>query len=161
MECSAPMHAYTVPLTPEAETGMAEIRREATDLLRAHRGTYATALFGRYAENTAKLAMIAAISRDPTEPVTQLRDVTWAGKLVEHCIGTLVREADRFVGVNDNEAGEEPWPLSASKNAPRRRIRWARPHGASSMATSRRRSVKPIPRPDDPSSIAGRWIHSA
>jgi hypothetical protein len=47
--------------------------------------------------------MIAAISRDPAEPVTQLRDVTWAGKLVEHCIGTLLREADRFVGVNDNE----------------------------------------------------------
>ncbi|MCA3324847.1 MAG: bifunctional DNA primase/polymerase [Roseomonas sp.] len=103
MGATAPMHAYTVPLTPEAETAMAEIRREATDLLRAHRGTYATALFGRYAENTAKLAMIAAISRDPAEPVTQLRDVTWAGKLVEHCIGTLVREADRFVGVNDNE----------------------------------------------------------
>lgn len=41
---------------------MARVRREATDLLRSHRGTYATALFGRYAENTAKLAMIAAVS---------------------------------------------------------------------------------------------------
>jgi hypothetical protein len=97
MESSAPINAYTVPLTADAETAMARVRREATDLLRSHRGTYATALFGRYAENTAKLAMIAAVSRDPARPITQARDVTWAAALVEHCIGTLLREAERLV----------------------------------------------------------------
>lgn len=88
---------YAVPLTTEAEAAMAAVQREASDLLRLHRGTYATALFGRYAENTAKLAMIAAVSRDPAKPVTQAADVTWAAKLVEHCIGTLLREAERLV----------------------------------------------------------------
>jgi len=104
MEASAPIHAYTVPLSPGAEAAMARVRREATDLLRSHRGTYATALFGRYAENTAKLAMIAAVSRDPARPVTEAEDVTWASALVEHCIGTLLREADRRVADNDTEA---------------------------------------------------------
>jgi hypothetical protein len=104
MEASAPIHAYTVPLSPGAEAAMARVRREATDLLRSHRGTYATALFGRYAENTAKLAMIAAVSRSPARPITEAEDVTWASALVEHCIGTLLREADRRVADNDTEA---------------------------------------------------------
>jgi hypothetical protein len=103
MESSAPIHAYTVPLTEDAEVAMAGVRREATALLRSHRGTYATALFGRYGENTAKLAMLAAISRDATRPVTEARDVTWGSRVVEHCIGTLLREAERLVGENDNE----------------------------------------------------------
>lgn len=47
MESSTPIHAYTVPLTADAETAMARVRREATELLRAHRGTYATALLTR------------------------------------------------------------------------------------------------------------------
>jgi hypothetical protein len=104
MDSSAPMHAYTVPLAAQAEAAMASVRRDATELLRAHRGTYATALFGRHAENTAKLAMLAAISRDPAQPVTQAHDVVWASRLVEHCIATLLREADRRVADNETEA---------------------------------------------------------
>lgn len=104
MEASAPIHAYTVPLNPDAEAAMAVVRREATDLLRSHRGTYATALFGRHAENTAKLAMIAAVSREPACPVTQAEDVAWASRLVEHCVATMLREAERRVSDNDTEA---------------------------------------------------------
>ena len=48
--------------------------------------------------------MLAAISRDPDAPITQARDVTWAASLVEHCIGTLLREADRLVADNETEA---------------------------------------------------------
>lgn len=104
MESSAPIHAFTVPLSPGADAAMAAVRRGATELLRSHRGTYATALFGRHAENVAKLAMIAAVSRDPARPVTEARDVAWASSLVEHCIGTLLREAERRVADNDTEA---------------------------------------------------------
>jgi hypothetical protein len=107
MESSAPIHAYTVALTVDADAALAGVRREATALLRSHRGTYATALFGRYAENTSKLAMIAAVSRDPAKPVTEARDVTWASALVEHCIGTLLREADRRVADNNTEANHK------------------------------------------------------
>jgi hypothetical protein len=104
MEATAPMHAYTVPLSEDAQAAMALVRREATDQLRLHRGTYATALFGRYAENTAKLAMIAAVSRDPAQPVTEAKDVSWASSLVEHCVATMLREAERRVSNNDTEA---------------------------------------------------------
>ena len=97
MEAGSAIRPYSVPLTSDADEAMADIRREATGRLRSHRGTYATALFGRYAENTAKLAMLAAISRDPARPVTQARDVAWAARLVEHCIGTVLREAERRV----------------------------------------------------------------
>ena len=104
MDATTPIKPYTVPLAPAADAAMAAVRREATELLRSNRGTYATAMFGRYAENTAKLAMLAAISRNPAAPVTHAKDVTWAAGLVEHCIGTLLCEADRRVADNDVEA---------------------------------------------------------
>lgn len=97
MEAGAAIRPYAVPLAPDADAAMAEVRREATGRLRAHRGSYATALFGRHAENAAKLAMLAAISRDPARPVTRADDVAWAARLVEHCIGTVLREAERRV----------------------------------------------------------------
>ena len=104
MEASAKIVPYTVRLSPAADAAMLRLRRQATEQLRAHRGTFATALFGRYAENAAKLAMLAAISRNPSAPITEACDVTWAGHLVEHCIGTLLREAERRVSDNDIEA---------------------------------------------------------
>ena len=104
MDATATTQPYLVPLAPEADVAMAELRNDATDRLRTHRGTYATALFGRYAENAAKLALIAAISRNPAQPVTEARDVAWARQLTEHCIGTLMREAQRYVAENDTEA---------------------------------------------------------
>lgn len=104
MEASARIVPYTVPLSPSADEAMLALRRSATEQLRAHRGTFATALYGRYAENAAKLAMLAAISRNQAAPTTEARDVTWAGHLVEHCIGTLLREAERRVSDNDTEA---------------------------------------------------------
>lgn len=97
MEPNAAIRPYTVPLAGEAEAAMASVWRDATERLRSHRGTHATALFGRHAENTAKLAMLVAISRDPGTPVIEASDITWAASLVEHCIGTMLREADRRV----------------------------------------------------------------
>jgi hypothetical protein len=104
MQATAKIQPYTVPLTDEAEVAMDRLQDEALDLLRAHAGTYATALFGRYAENAAKLAMIAAISRNPAKPVTEAWDVAWAAALVEHCIRTTLHEADRRVADNPTEA---------------------------------------------------------
>ena len=104
MEATAAIVPFTVPLDTAADTAMVTLRRQATEQLRAHRGTFATALYGRYAENAAKLAMLAAISRNPAAPVTLARDVTWAGRLVEHCVGTLLREAQRRVSDNETEA---------------------------------------------------------
>jgi hypothetical protein len=104
MEATAAIVPFTVPLDAAADAAMVALRRQATEQLRAHRGTFATALYGRYAENAAKLAMLAAISRNPAAPITVARDVTWAGHLVEHCIGTLLREAERRVSDNDTEA---------------------------------------------------------
>ena len=103
MQAGAPITPYTVPLTPDAQAAMSSVRQDATSRLRSHKGSYATALFGRQAENTAKLAMLAAISRDPSSPVTETGDIVWASRLVGHCIGTLLREADRHVSENEHE----------------------------------------------------------
>lgn len=103
MQAGSPTTPYTVPLTPDAQAAMTAVRHEATSRLRSHKGSYATALFGRQAENTAKLAMLAAISRNPAAPATEARDVTWASRLVAHCIGTLLREADHHVSENEHE----------------------------------------------------------
>lgn len=107
MDASVPVRPCTVPLTPDADAAMADVRRHATSRLRAHRGTHATALFGRLAENTAKLAMIAAVSRNPARPETGAGDITWASRLVEHCIATLLREADRRISDNQTEANHK------------------------------------------------------
>ncbi|QYU70262.1 DUF3987 domain-containing protein [Leptolyngbya sp. 15MV] len=107
MDASSPIRPYTVPLTSDADAAMADVRHQATGRLRAHRGTHATALFGRLAENTAKLAMIAALSRNPARPVTEARDVAWASRLVEHCIATMLREADRRIADNQTEANHK------------------------------------------------------
>ncbi len=103
MQAGSSITPYTVPLTPEAQAAMAVVRHDATCRLRSHKGSYATALYGRQAENTAKLGMLAAVSRNPAAPVTEERDITWAARLVEHCIGTLLREADHHVSENEHE----------------------------------------------------------
>lgn len=104
MEAQAAIRSFTVPLSADADTAMMTVWEQATEKLRSHRGSYATALFGRYAENVAKIAMLSAISRDPAQPMTEERDVRWAALLVEHCIATVLQEAERRVADNDTEA---------------------------------------------------------
>lgn len=98
---------YTVPTTPGADRLLDRLTDDQTDWLRSMKGTSATAIIARVGENVNKVAMIRAISDNPSAPLITERDVKWATALVEHCTRTLLREADRFVADNETEASHK------------------------------------------------------
>ena len=100
---SAPA-AYTVPETPEAAEARRNLRRDQLAQQRRAEGTYVTAIAGRLAENAMKLALVRAVSRDPSNPVIEAGDVAWGRAVAQHCVDTLLREASRHVADSDYEA---------------------------------------------------------
>jgi hypothetical protein len=99
----APIKAFTVPNTPDAETAYRALSTEQTVWLRKHEGTYVTAIIARFAENAMKLALVRAISRAPSSPVMQVDDIAWGRGITLHCINTLLREASDNVADSDYE----------------------------------------------------------
>lgn len=95
---------YPVPETEEAKRIFDELDDHQTDWLRQSKGTPNTSIIARYWENIAKISLIRAISDNPQNPRITEEIVRWAEALVEHCTRTLMREADRFVAVNEQEA---------------------------------------------------------
>lgn len=104
MQASAAIKPYTVPFDAPALAEMDAADDAQDEWLQAYEGEWQTSVFGRYSENVAKIALISAISRDPANPAVGRRDVQWAAKLVDHCIQTLLQEAERFVAENPIEA---------------------------------------------------------
>lgn len=88
---------HLVPMTPEAEVMFITMQRDQLERLRKHAGTYVTSITGRLLENATKLALVRAISRNPAAPVIGAADMGWGRALSEHCIDTLLREADQNV----------------------------------------------------------------
>lgn len=95
---------YTVPTMADAEVELDRIDDFQTNWLRQTMGTPDSAIIARYWENIAKVALIRAISDNPIDPRMTRDGVLWAEQLVEHCTRTLMREANRFVAVNETEA---------------------------------------------------------
>jgi hypothetical protein len=70
---------------------------EMTKRQRAAVGTEQGAVLARVWENTAKVALIKAVSADPSAPVIREVDALWAQELVAHCIGTLLQQSERHL----------------------------------------------------------------
>lgn len=107
---------YVVPETREAASALRALMEAQTEWLRQSRGTHKTAIIARICENVSKLALIAAISENPAEPVITAEHVSWATEVVDHCVYTLLREADRYIADNDVEANHK-WLLEIIKKA--------------------------------------------
>lgn len=101
---------YVVGETGAAGRLLKSIRRSQKEWLRQAKGTPQTAIIARYAENVAKLALIAAISDNPVAPEMTEDHVVWAHDLVDHCVYTMLRESDRYVADNQIEA-DKKWVL--------------------------------------------------
>jgi hypothetical protein len=78
-----------------------------TQRQRAAVGTNASAVLARVWESTAKVALIKAVSANPSAPIIRGVDAQWARELVEHCVATLIVHADRHVADNDQEANHK------------------------------------------------------
>jgi hypothetical protein len=94
---------YPVPMAPDAEQLFDELDRDITDRQRRSLDCGHGAVLARVWENTAKVALIKAVSADPARPVIRLEDATWARDVVAFCVETLLTQAERHIAENDIE----------------------------------------------------------
>ena len=86
-----------VKMDPSALAVFDDLDLEMTARQRAAVGTEQGAVLARVWENTAKVALIKAVSADPYAPVIREPDALWARALVGHCIGTLLLQSERHL----------------------------------------------------------------
>jgi hypothetical protein len=60
-------------------------------------GSHEAAIVNRLGENASKLALISAISRNPSRPEITAPDVSWGWALAEHSARSVLRDAQRFL----------------------------------------------------------------
>jgi hypothetical protein len=77
---------------------------EQVELKRRHSASGFAPVWARWLEHINRLALIRAISTDPAAPVIRAADLAWARALVEHCIATLIGEAERYMADSLYEA---------------------------------------------------------
>jgi hypothetical protein len=94
---------YPVPVAPDAQQLFEELDEEITRRQRQAIGSGNGAVLARVWENTAKVALIKAVSADPVQPVIRMEDAEWARNVVAHCVDTLLTEAERHLADNDTE----------------------------------------------------------
>jgi Primase C terminal 2 (PriCT-2)/Bifunctional DNA primase/polymerase, N-terminal/Protein of unknown function (DUF3987) len=98
---------YPVPMMPEAEQLFDALDDELTAQQREAVGTNRSAVLARVWENTAKVALIKAISANPQAPVIRLGDAEWARLVVDRCVTTMITEADRHIADNQTQANHK------------------------------------------------------
>ena len=100
---AARTESLVVPMDDEARSIFDELDDAMTARQRAAMGTDQGAVLARVWENTAKVALIKAVSANPADPVIRAVDAAWARELVEHCAATLLLQAERHLANNDME----------------------------------------------------------
>ena len=86
-----------VSMDAEASAIFDALDDEMTRRQRDAVGTDQSAALARVWENTAKVALIKAVSANPTAPVIRGEDAQWAREVVEHCVATLLIQAERHL----------------------------------------------------------------
>jgi len=97
----------TVPADPDAAAVLDALDEAMTVRQRAAVGSDASAVLARVWESTAKVALIKAVSANPSAPVIRGVDAQWAREVVEHCIATLLVHAERHIADNESEANHK------------------------------------------------------
>lgn len=95
---------HSVPLGLPALKALKAVQNEQDALLKANEGTYKTSLVARLVENTLKLALVKAVSRDPAKPFIGDKDIEWGQLLATHCFETMLAGAERYASDSDAEA---------------------------------------------------------
>jgi len=99
-----PPGLINVNLGPEADPLANAMMREQVDLKRQHQKSPFGPVVARWFEHVHRLALIRALSRDQLTPVITANDLTWARHLVDHCLHTLVADANRYLADTEHEA---------------------------------------------------------
>jgi hypothetical protein len=98
---------YPVPMAPDAEQLFDALDAELTGQQREAIGTNRSAVLARVWENTAKVALIKAVSANPRAPVIRLEDAEWAKVVVDRCVTTMLTEAERHIAENRTQANHQ------------------------------------------------------
>ncbi len=93
----------TVPMDDEALAIFDDLDQDMTRRQRAAVGSEQSAVLARVWENTAKVALVKAVSANPAEPVIRGVDAQWAREVVDHCVATLLIQAGRHLADNEIE----------------------------------------------------------
>ncbi len=93
----------TVPMDAEATAIFDALDDEMTLRQRAAIGSDQSAALARVWENSAKVALIKAVSANPRAPVIRGVDAQWAREVVDHCVATLLIQAERHLANNETE----------------------------------------------------------
>ena len=100
---STSVEPKTVPMSQAANEAFAELGAEITRELREARGTGHTAVLARVSENAQKLALVAAVGRDPVAASITLDDAEWAIGFVRRFARNTIRAVDQHVADNEIE----------------------------------------------------------
>lgn len=92
-----------VAMDAEATAIFDALDDEMTRRQRAAIGTDQSAALARVWENAAKVALIKAVSANPAAPLIRGVDAQWAREVVEHCVATLLIQAERHLADNEVE----------------------------------------------------------
>ena len=93
----------TVAMDTPARDAFRGLSQSITRQLRDARGTPFTPILARIAENSAKVALIRAVARDPVTPLIRADDAEWAIGFVQGCADWTMHEVERRVADNDIE----------------------------------------------------------
>jgi hypothetical protein len=93
----------TVAMDAEAAAIFDALDEHMTEHQRAAVGTDRSAVLARVWENTAKVALIKAVSANPADPMIRGADAQWAREVVDHCTATLLIQAERHLAETDVE----------------------------------------------------------
>jgi Primase C terminal 2 (PriCT-2)/Bifunctional DNA primase/polymerase, N-terminal/Protein of unknown function (DUF3987) len=98
---------YSVPMAAEAEQLFDALDQDLTARQREAIGTDRSAVLARVWENTAKVALIKAVSANPQAPLIRLEDAKWAKLVVDRCVTTMITEAERHIADNQTQANHQ------------------------------------------------------
>jgi hypothetical protein len=90
-------------MEPEATAIFDALDDEMTARQRAAVGSDRSAVLARVWENTAKVALVKAVSANPAAPVIRGEDAAWARDVVAYCVATLLQQAQRHLADNEIE----------------------------------------------------------
>ena len=98
---------FAVPMAPDAEQLFDALDQDLTVRQREAIGTDRSAVLARVWENTAKVALIKAVSASPQAPMIRLEDAEWAKLVVDRCVTTMITEAERHIADNQTQANHK------------------------------------------------------
>jgi hypothetical protein len=105
MVSSSAAEPYSVPMAADAEAADMALRVEHLVMKRQHENTMFSPIVARFREHIRRVALIAAVSDNPAEPVMTAAHFDWAAAFVRWTQSELLEQSERFIADSQHEAG--------------------------------------------------------